>query len=121
MDKKFYQEFYTKAVLPQFGFNDAKVAWGAHKRVGPDEFAWAFEIDGTDYILIFEDYDGLGRHEEYIRENVTGKAKFTFVEPTSKSLVAPSYNGFKLPVPYKYIEHITGTFTLIKLLEKEDS
>lgn len=118
MDDKFYQIFYTKAVLPQFGLKGLDVVWGERKSLGPDESAWPFRIWESHYVLIYEDYDGLGRSEEFVKEHITGSKKFDFVSPMSKTSTAPSYGGFHLPAPYKYVRDITGTFTIIKLVEK---
>jgi hypothetical protein len=121
MDEKFYQMFYSKAVLPQFGIKTLDVVWGERRVLGPDESAWPFRIWDTQYILIYEDYQGLGNKRDYVKEKVVGSDKFEYVEPTSKTSAPPSYNFFHLPAPYKYVRDITGTFTLVKLLNDKDS
>ena len=110
-------DFYRHAVLPQFGLKDVNAAWSGSQQTGPDEFAHYFKLDGTEYALIFEDYDGCGRSDEYIREQVLEHhANYEFVQPTSQTDRAPTYDGFRLPAPCMYCVNITGSFTLIKLL-----
>ena len=120
MDEKFYQMFYAKAVLPQFGLQGTDAVWGERRVLGLDESAYPFRIWDARYILIYEDYQGLGRNPDYIKKEVAGSDKFEYVEPTSKTSSSPSYSGFHLPVPYQYVRDITGSFTLIRLLDKKD-
>lgn len=109
--------FYTHAVLPQFGIQGVTITWNGSQATGPDESAHYFTVDCVDYALIFEDFDGLGRNDAYIRENVIGHhSSYSFVQPIASSATPPSYDGFNLPTPYQYCENITGTFTLIQLV-----
>jgi hypothetical protein len=120
MDDKFYQILYNKVVLPQFGMRGTEVVWGRRKALGPDESAWPFRIWDSHYVLVYEDYQGLGSNEQYVKDHVTSARPFEFVLPTSKTTISPSYDGLHFPVPYQYVKDITGTFTLIRLLESKD-
>lgn len=114
-----YHAFYQTAVLPQFGLDVSNIKWGESARLGPDELADWFTLNGETYALIFEDYFGLGKSPDYIQKQLNLKpGEYVFVEPTSDNPTdaSPSYIGFKLPVPYKYVEGVTGTFTLLRLL-----
>jgi hypothetical protein len=114
------ESFYASAVLPQFGIEDNAIAWEASRELGPDELAFRFKSEGQTYVLIFEDYFGLGRSEGFIKEHLGfNKGEYEFMPPLSSEEEdqLPSYVGFKLPVPFKYCEGVTGTFTLLKVLK----
>ncbi|HKX72938.1 MAG TPA: hypothetical protein VJM32_02915 [Candidatus Saccharimonadales bacterium] len=114
------QSFYTSAVLPQFGIEDDAITWEASRELGPDELTFRFKSEGQTYVLIFEDYFGLGRSEDFIKEHLDfSKGEYEFMPPLSAEDKdrLPSYVGFKLPVPFKYCEGVTGTFTLLKVLK----
>ena len=112
-------EFYTKAVLPQFGLIIDAPSWYETRKLGPDEMAHTFTFDHQTYILIYEDYYELGRSPHYIFENLgLDKKEFEYISPTSHSEHSPSYRGFTLETPYKFVEGVTGSFTLIKILKR---
>jgi hypothetical protein len=116
IDENGLYDFYTYAVLPQFGIASTPIAWQGVEQLGPDEFLCRFHIDNECYALVYEDYDGLGRSDAFIREKVVHKGQdYRFVQPVSQSNTSPSYDGFKLQTPSQYVEGITGTFTLIKV------
>ena len=116
IDERTLYDFYTHAVLPQFGITDATVIWQDTEQLGPDEFLYRFRIDNERYALVYEDYDGLGRADAFIREKVVHEGQdYQFVQPVSQSNTNPSYDGFKLRPPSQYIEGITGTLTLIRI------
>ncbi len=109
-------EFYTKAVLPQFGIYGTSISWGSMQELGPDEFAYYFNIDSINYCLIFEDFGGLAQSREYIEEVLgLGNEEFEYINPTSHTEQAPSFSGFKMQAPYQYVPKITGSFTLLKI------
>lgn len=109
--------FYTYAVLPQFGIKDCDITWQPAEVVGGDESLHRFSALDRSYALIFEDHQGVGNNEDFIREKLTGEEKpFELVEPISQTAISPSYDGFRLPAPSQYCPNITGTFTLVELL-----
>jgi len=113
------QVFYQVAVLPQFGLKTAGITWSKSARLGPDELADWFELNGEAYVLIYEDNFGLGKNPDFVNKHLNLKVgEYDFVPPTSKNPMdaMPSYVGFKLPVPYRYVEGVTGSFTLLRLL-----
>jgi hypothetical protein len=113
--------FYEAAVLPQFGITNVKIDWGERIRLGPDEFYCDFQINGKDYGLIFEDYQDLGQDPAYIEDELgLRKDQYEFVLPISATHISPSYAGFRMPTPYKYIEGVTGTFTLLRIYSEEE-
>lgn len=117
MDNEALYAFYSYVVLPQFGVGDNEVQWQGSSVLGPDEWAHYFSLDGTAYVLIFEDAGGLGATESYIRQEVlVSERPFEYVKPISEAPHSPSYDGFHLPTPYQYCPNVTGTFTLIRLL-----
>lgn len=106
-------------MLPQFGLDGEQVAWGGYRRIEGDEFVHYFSRQGSDYALIFEDHDGLGRNDQFIKEHILGAyAAYEFVNPISMTGNAPTYDGFRLPTPSVYAEGVTGSFTLLQLLEQ---
>jgi hypothetical protein len=113
-------QFYQFAVLPQFAMQDCHISWGESKLGDGDEAIHYFACEGAEYALIFEDYDGLGRNDAYIRHHVLGRfAAYEFVKPTSATNKAPTYDGFRLSTPSVYCDGVTGNFTLLRLLERE--
>jgi hypothetical protein len=117
MEKNSLYNYYQHAVLPQFGIKDTEVNWTNSRRVEADEFVHYFFASSDAFALIFEDYDGLGRNDSFIREHILDDYKgYEFVEPHSATDSAPTYDGFRLPAPSQYCENVTGNFTLLKLL-----
>lgn len=77
-------EFYSKALMPQFGFINADITWIGSVTLRPDEVAHYFTIGIIEYVLIFEDYDGLGRNEQFIKDAVIKPGqKHEFIVPVS--------------------------------------
>ena len=115
MKPEYLYAFYEYALLPQLGIENEVIGWQKSVEIGPDETAHYFSTSAHTFILIFEDYDGLGRDPGYIEEalGLLGE-EYTFVQPKAASTVAPSIH-FILQTPYKYAPDITGTFTLLKL------
>ena len=108
--------FYSYAVLPQFGIIDARVEWHSSEYMDGDEAVHFFGVDEQSYALIYEDYEGLGNNESFIRNNVLKEGQsFVFVEPESATAISPSYDGFRLPAPSQYSPNITGSYTLVKI------
>lgn len=107
--------FYEYALLPQFGIESEDVGWQRSVEIGPDETAYYFSTSAHHFILIFEDYDGLGRDAGYIEETLGLKdEEYSLVQPKAGSAATPSIR-FSLQTPYKYAPGITGTFTLLEL------
>jgi hypothetical protein len=115
LDTEVLHSFYTHAVLPQFGFRDQTISWSESRRLEADEFAHFLAIDGIAHVLVWEDYEGAGSNADFIKQHITNGADFEFIQPTSHTSIAPSYDGFRLPTPSQYCENIIGSFTLIKL------
>jgi hypothetical protein len=111
-------DFYQHAVLPQFGIRDTAISWTITRRTEGDDGIYYFISDGISHALIFEDYDGLGRTDGFIRDEVLNDyADYEFIKPTSQSYHSPSYDGFRLEAPSRYCPDVTGTFTLVKLFK----
>lgn len=111
--------FYAYAVLPQFGIEEIEIHWETTEALDDDDVSiHRFNTDQGSYALIFEDYDGFGRNESCIKDYIlSDDQRFEFILPLSATESSPSYDGFHLPPPSKYCADITGTYTLIKLLE----
>lgn len=115
MNGKAVYKFYERVLLPQFGIKDVLIEWKGSDDVGPDEMVHYFSTSASAYALVFEDYDGLGRMESFIRENVKLRGdNFEYVLPVSYSDFSPSY-PIKFPTPYQYCDNVTGMFTLVRL------
>lgn len=107
--------FYEYALLPQFGIENQDISWHGSSTLGPDESAHHFSVANYEYILIFEDYDGLGRSPKFISETLAlPEGQYIFVTPKAYTDTPPSLH-FAFDTPFKYAPDITGTFTLIKL------
>ncbi len=103
MDIKFLEQFYEKVILAQYSstvFDN--ITWIDHGAIEFDSFAHYFKTDdGREYILVFEDFPG----------NVT------FDDGLSHDIVLVNNEKtirFGGDPPFKYIENITGYFTLYK-------
>lgn len=115
MKLEYLYAFYEYVLLPQFGINNQPVAWHRSTQLGPDETAHYFAIGTTFYILIFEDFDGLGRNSEFIQSTLgLSPNTYQFIPPEAHTANPPSFS-FKLETPYRYAAEITGTFTLLQL------
>lgn len=115
MKPEYIYAFYEYALLPQFGIENEHIAWHGSHKLGPDETAHLFSTDTSDFILIFEDYDGLGRDPSFIEETLRLKSDtYAYVKPKSQTSTSPSLR-LTLPTPYKYAPNITGSFTLLKM------
>ncbi len=103
MDINFLEHFYEKVILPQY-INTVfdNITWIDHCAIELDSFAHFFKTDdGREYILLFEDFPG----------NVT------FDDGLSHDIVLVNNEKtirFGGDPPFKYIENITGYFTLYK-------
>lgn len=103
MDIKFLEQFYEKVILPQYSstvFDN--ITWIDHGAIELDSFAHYFKTDDDrECILVFEDFPG----------NVT------FDDGLSHDIVLVNNEKtirFGGDPPFKYIENITGYFTLYK-------
>lgn len=71
MNEKFLEQFYEAIVLPRYTdivtFN--QVTWVSHGRVGPDSWAHYFQVNDTEYILVYEDFpDGAPFNDDLSHE-----------------------------------------------------
>src|SRR5213592_3876667 len=95
MNEHELQTFYQRVILPQFRIDPEKVKWGANKAIGPDEFLWTFSVDKNKYVLIWEDFGGLGSSKEFLKEELgLTPDKYKFVEPISKDYSPSIRLGF---------------------------
>lgn len=101
MDTNFLEQFYEKVILSQYVDLDfGPITWIDHGRVGPDEFAHYFQDSrGHHYVLVFEDFPGGVPFDDGLSHEV--------VLVNGKTTVR-----FSGEVPFKYIENISGYFTL---------
>lgn len=101
MNLQFLEQFYENVILPQYsGVVFDSITWLDHGSVGPDAFAHYFKTAANqEYVLVFEDFPG----------------EVAFDDGLSHDIVPASGNNslkFGGEVPFKYIENITGYFTL---------
>lgn len=116
LEGKHLYAFYEAVILPQFTDFDDEITWNGSQDTGPDETAHYFKHGKDEYALIFEDYDGHGRSDEYIREHVLEHhTTYEFINPCSETSRPPSY-FLVLPTPYRYCPNVTGAFTLLRLI-----
>lgn len=117
MDEKALHVFYTYAILPQFGLQACDVMWHPGEPLGPDESLHRFSANKRSYGLIFEDNEGLGYTDAFIRDTILfNNEPYDFIPPLAETSISPSYNGFRLPTPFQYCAQVTGTFTLVEFL-----
>ncbi len=115
MNSKSLYEFYSKVLLPQFGFEGEDIHWRTSADVGPNESVHYFSIGETEYALLFEDAGGLWNDIKFVKDHVKLKREnFEYIQPVSFSDISPSY-PIMFPAPFQYCENITGKFTLIKI------
>ena len=103
MTDTFLEKLYETVILPNYPeVNVGTIHWKDHGKVGLDAWAHYFDDEkGTEYVLLFEDHpsgsfldDGLS-HE--------------LIESDGRKNIR-----FSLDTPFKYVENITGYFTLYK-------
>jgi hypothetical protein len=117
MKPEYLYAFYEYTLLPQFDIESEEIGWQKSIEIGPDETAHFFFTLTHSFVLIFEDYDGLGRDPSFIEETLSLKdGEYIFVSPKVDLMTAPSIH-FIPQTSYKYAPGITGTFTLLRLLQ----
>ena len=103
MDIKFLEQFYEKVILPQYGstvFNN--VTWIDHGAIELDSFAHYFKADNSrEYVLVFEDFPGNVAFDDGLSHDIV-------LVNNEKTI------RFGSDPPFKYVENITGYFTLYK-------
>lgn len=103
MDIKFLEQFYEKVILPQYGstvFDN--VTWIDHGAIELDSFAHYFRAgDSRDYVLVFEDFPGNIAFDDGLSHDIV----------LVNNEISIRFGG---DPPFKYIENITGYFTLYK-------
>lgn len=103
MDIKFLEQFYEKVILPQYAntvFNN--VTWIDHGAIELDSFAHYFKTDnGSEYVLVFEDFPGNVAFDDGLSHDIV-------LVNDEKTI---QFGG---DPPFKYVENITGYFTLYK-------
>ena len=103
MDIKFLEQFYEKVILPQYSstvFDN--VTWIDHGAIELDSFAHYFKADNNkEYVLVFEDFPGNVAFDDGLSHDI--------VLVNSEKTIR-----FGGDPPFKYVENITGYFTLYK-------
>jgi hypothetical protein len=118
-------DFYTHAILPQFGIKDVEVTWYCSELLTPgDEAIFKFETSGKRYALIFLDNhsgrEATDAYDAFIQNNVLTKGQaHSFIPPKSRSSTdrSPAYDGFDLAGFAFYCPYITGTYILVQIIE----
>ncbi len=102
-DLRFLEKLYEKVILSQYaGIEFGQVKWIDHGKVGPDAFAHYFkDYREGEYVLVFEDYPGTVPFDDGLSHEV-------LLINGQRSL------RFSFEVPFKYIENVSGYFTLFK-------
>lgn len=117
LNEQTLHKIYTYLILPQFGINNCDITWQPAEILGPDESLHHFYTLNRSFALIFEDYQGLGSNERFIADKVLKSDQpCKLVVPISTTTISPFYDGLRLPAPSQYCKNVTGSFTLIKLL-----
>lgn len=108
MDIKFLEQFYEKVILPQYNstvFDN--VTWIDHGAIELDSFAHYFKTENkTEYVLVFEDFPGNVAFDDELSHD-------TVLVDDEETI------RFGGDPPFKYIENITGYFTLYKEKDKK--
>jgi len=58
MNEKFLEQFYEAVILPRYEgiIKLDKIEWVSHGKVDLDAWAHHFQIQGREYVLLYEDY-----------------------------------------------------------------
>lgn len=103
MDIKFLEQFYERVILPQYSstvFDN--VTWIDHGAIELDSFAHYFKADNSrGYVLVFEDFPGNVAFDDGLSHDIV-------LVNNEKTI------RFSGDPPFKYVENITGYFTLYK-------
>ena len=103
MNNDFLEKLYEIAILPNYPeINVGTIHWKDHGKVDLD--AWAHYFDdqkGIEYILLFEDFPS----GSFLADGLSHE----LVESAGRGSIR-----FSLDPPFKYVENITGYFTLYK-------
>jgi len=59
-DNSFLEEFYERVILKRYseGTDFGTIHWASHGKVEPDAWAHYFEVDGREFVLLYEDFPG---------------------------------------------------------------
>lgn len=103
MNTKFLEQFYENVILPQYAeVLFGNITWIDHGSIGLDAFAHYFKnTDGKEYVLVFEDFPGSTAFDDGLSHDIV-------LVNNEKTI------RFGGDPPFKYIENITGYFTLYK-------
>ena len=103
MNTKFLEQFYENVILPQYAqVFFGKITWFDHGSIGPDAFAHYFKsTDAEQYVLVFEDFPGSTAFDDGLSHEI--------ISTNDEKVIR-----FGGDPPFKYVENITGYFTLYK-------
>lgn len=103
MNTDFLEQFYENVILPQYvNIVFGKITWIDHGAIGLDAFAHYFKVaDNKEYVLVFEDFPGGTAFDDGLSHEI--------VLANDEKVIR-----FGGDPPFKYIENITGYFTLYK-------
>lgn len=103
MDNTLLERLYETVILPNYPEIDvAAIRWKDHGKIGPDTWAHYFDNgDGVEYVLQFQDYPDTSLFDDELSHELVKSAD-------------REYLLFSLEPPFKYVENITGYFSLYK-------
>lgn len=103
MDDDFLEKLYELAILPNYPeVNVRTIRWKDHGKVDLDAWAHYFDDEkGREYVLLFEDYPS----GSFLADGLTHE----LVKLDDRSSLR-----FSLDTPFKYVENITGYFSLYR-------
>jgi len=103
MNNAFLETLYETVILPNYLEIDVKtIHWKDHGKVDLDAWAHYFDSeDGTEYVLLFEDYPSGSFLADGLSHEVVKHGDDDVIR-------------FSMDTPFKYVENITGYFSLYK-------
>jgi hypothetical protein len=107
MNDSLLEEVYELVILPNYPeINIGSIHWKDHGKVDLDAWAHYFDDEnGTEYILLFEDYPS----GSFLADGSTHE----LIETAGRTSIR-----YSIDAPFKYVENLTGYFSLYK--EKAD-
>jgi hypothetical protein len=112
MNEESIREFYSYAILPQFGIDSNLVIWRETANLTEDFEARYFSASDSEYALaVSENYEEPEVLLHYLNLDESG---IEFIQPLMSSDISPSLQFVKPVNGLQYVDGVTDYFLLIK-------
>lgn len=103
MNDDFLEKLYEIVILPNYPeINIESIRWKDHGKVDLDAWAHYFDDENDiEYVLLFEDYPS----GSFLADGLTHE----LIETANRASIR-----YSLDTPFKYVENLTGYFSLYK-------